>query len=372
MSVPEILAQFHAVAHSPKAQMERYLAAGEQVVLTAPVYTPEELIHAMGLVPMGAWGADVPLARAKEYFPAFLCSVVQSILELGMKGTYHGVSAIVVPSLCDALKCLGQNWKYAVKGIPFVPMTYPQNREGAAGIAFTRAGYERVIADLEQITGARFSPERLSASIRVYNRHNAAMRKVSEALAAHSEITVAQRSDVFKSAFFLKKEAHTALLEELLAALDGTAATGDKTKIMTAGILCDSPSLLSVMDGLGLQIVADDVAAESRRYRTDTPEDGDPLDELSVKFAQAGCCSVLYDPEKKRAAHIVETAKARGAKGAIVFLTKFCDPEEFDWPIIKEACDAVGLPTLLVEVDRQMVNYEQAKTMLEAFRDVIA
>ena len=143
--VQDVLKIFHEVAASPRAQMDKYLAEGKKVVLTAPVYTPEELIHSMGFVPMGAWGADMELNRSKEYFPAFLCSIVQSILELGIRGAYKGASAIVIPSLCDTLKTLGENWKYAVDDIKFIPMTYPQNRKPDYGIAFTKAGYERVI-----------------------------------------------------------------------------------------------------------------------------------------------------------------------------------------------------------------------------------
>ena len=96
MNTQELLRRFHTVAAAPKSQMKKYLEAGEKVVLTAPVYTPEEIVHAMGFVPMGAWGADVPLERSKEYFPAFICSVMQSILELGMKGVYEGASAIEI------------------------------------------------------------------------------------------------------------------------------------------------------------------------------------------------------------------------------------------------------------------------------------
>ena len=140
MTVNELFAKLHEVAADPKAQMDRYLAEGKKIVLCAPVYTPEEIIHAMGFVPMGAWGADTELRRAKEYCPAFLCSIVQSILELGINGMYDGASAIVIPSLCDTLKTLGENWKYAVPSIPFIPMTYPQNRKPAYGVAFTKAG----------------------------------------------------------------------------------------------------------------------------------------------------------------------------------------------------------------------------------------
>ena len=130
-------------------------------------------------------------------------------------------------------------------------------------------------------------------------------------------------------------------------------------------------ALLAILDVLGFQVVADDVAAESRQYRTDTDPSLPPLEGLCDKFARMDHCSVLYDVDKKRAELVIETAKERSAKGVILALTKFCDPEEFDYPILKKACDRAGLPLTLIEVDRQMVNYEQARTSLEAFRDVL-
>lgn len=164
MAVKELFAQLHEVAAAPKKQLEKYLAEGKKVVAVAPVYTPQEIIHSMGMVPMGVWGADMELNESKKYYPAFICSIMQSILELGLKGEYDGVSAIIIPSLCDSLKTLGQNWKYAVKDIPFIPMTYPQNRKPAYGVKFTRDGYIRVIRDLEAATGAHFSEFALAES----------------------------------------------------------------------------------------------------------------------------------------------------------------------------------------------------------------
>ncbi len=374
MSTKELLGKFHEIAANPKAQKERYLAEGKKVVLTAPVYTPEELIHSMGMVPMGAWGADIQIHEAKRYFPAFICSIMQSILELGMNGTYEGVSAIVIPSLCDSLKVLGENWKYAVPQIPFIPMTYPQNRKPSYGRDYTKAGYERVIADLCKATGCVFDDTALAASIRVYNEHNAVMREFAAVVAEHPEVSAAERSDVFKSAAFLLKEEHTALVQELIASLKAQEPSGTRTKVFVSGILADSPALLAILDENGLQIAADDVAAESRQYRTDTmpPAEGESsLDALAAKFCRMDHCSVLYDAEKKRVAKITEDAKASGAKGVILVLTKFCDPEEFDNPLIKKACEEAGIPCIVVEVDHQMENYEQARTMIETFREML-
>ena len=365
-----ILDKFHAAASDPKTQKDKYLSEGRKIVLVS-YYTPEEIIHSMGAVPFGVWGADIQLNESKKYFPAFICSIVQSIVELGMNGTYEGASAIVFPSLCDSLKVVGENWKYAVPYIKFVPMTYPQNRKPDFGHDFTKAGYERVIKDVSEATGLEYSEEKLADSIGIYNEHNRVMRELVPALAAHPEITNAQRSDIFKSAFFMLKEEHTALVKELLEALKVEPAAGKKIRIMTTGILCDAPGLLQVLDENGMQIVCDDVAAESRQYRVDAPEEGAPLDRLVEKFCSMDCDTLLYDADKKRVAKIVEDAKQAQADGVLAVMTKFCDPEEFDYPLIRKACQAADLPILNIEVDRQMVDYGQARTAIETFKDIL-
>ena len=56
MALKELLNSLHEVAAAPDKQFKKYLAEGKKVVLVAPVYTPQEIIHSMGLVPMGVWG----------------------------------------------------------------------------------------------------------------------------------------------------------------------------------------------------------------------------------------------------------------------------------------------------------------------------
>ena len=371
MSTIELLNKFHEIAENPKAQMDKYLANGKKVVLVAPVYTPEEIVHSMDCVPMGAWGDDIQINEAKKYFPAFICSIMQSILELGIKGSYKGASAIIIPSLCDSLKCLGENWKYAVKDIPFIPMTYPQNRKPDFGHDYTKAGYERVISDLEKATGNKFDDAKLAKAIEVYNEHNAVMREFVEVAANHGEVTCAQRSDVFKAATFMEKSEHTAMVKELIASLKADTAKAPKVKVITSGILADAPALLDIFDSFGVTVVDDDIAAESRQYRTDAKGGKTALDSLVNKFCDMDNCSVLYDVEKKRVDWLADTAESKKADGVIVVLTKFCDPEEFDYPLIKKACDAKGIPCILIEVDRQMENMEQARTMIQTFVDMI-
>lgn len=368
----ELLARFHEIASSPRKQMDSYLEQGKKVVLCVPGYTPDEIVHSMGLVPMGAWGADVQLKEAKRYFPAFICSILQSVLELGINDEYKGASAILIPHLCDSLRSIGQNWKYAVPSIPFIQMGYPQNRTTDAGKKYTKAGYLRVISDLEQATGAAFSDEELAKSNEIYNAHNAVMREFA-ALAAKGGLTSQQRNDVFKSAYFMMKEEHTELVKELNECLKAEPdASEGKIRIVTSGILADSPALLKILDENNMLIVADDVLHESRQYRTDVKEADTALDGLVGKFSRMDHCSLLYNRKKSHVDYVVDMAEKNQAAGLLMIMTKFCDPEEFDYVFIKRLCEEKEIPIVSVEVDRQMVHYEQAATMIETWKEMLA
>lgn len=399
--IQELLHKFHEIADTPKEQLQKYLLQNKKVIACGPIYTPEEIIHSMGMIPFGTWGQDIQIKEAKAYFPAFICSVMQSILELGIKGTYEGVSAIVIPSLCDSLKCLGENWKYAVPKIEFIPMVYPQNRNSSYGKEFTKASYQRVILDLERITGETFSDEKLKQSIDIYNEHNKVMRQFSDCIDEYPLIKASHRNAIFKSGYFMEKSEHTKLVRQLLEELkkekeevieQNKHITGKQThkseyqiadtiieqttekniRVVTSGILADAKELLKIFDDNNIRIVADDIAHESRQYRVDCENADTGLDSLAEKFANMNNCSVLYDNQKGRANYITDLVSKRKADGVIMLMTKFCDPEEFDYVIIKKVCEEKKIPLLLIEIDRQMVNYEQVRTAVQTFSEMLS
>ena len=85
----------------------------------------------------------------------------------------------------------------------------------------------------------------------------------------------------------MEKPEYTAKLEELnkeLAALPVCDWKG--TKVVTSGIIVDNPKLLEIFENNNIAIAADDVAHESRSFRTDVPEDEqDALRALAKQFA---------------------------------------------------------------------------------------
>ena len=76
-----------------------------------PVYTPEVMVHAADMVPMGLWGAQTEISSARNYLPPFACPIMQSCLELGLNGIYEGISCVMIPAMCDTFRCITQDWK---------------------------------------------------------------------------------------------------------------------------------------------------------------------------------------------------------------------------------------------------------------------
>ena len=52
-------------------------------------------------------------------------------------------------------------------------------------------------------------------------------------------------------------------------------------------------------------------------------------------------------------------------------MMKFCDPEEYDEPCLEADLRRAGIPSLSIEVDQQNGGFEQLRTRLQTFRDMM-
>jgi benzoyl-CoA reductase/2-hydroxyglutaryl-CoA dehydratase subunit BcrC/BadD/HgdB len=325
------------------------------------------------MVPFGIWGGNVELSESKRFFPPFYCSLAQSSLELGLQGKLDKLSAVLIPILCDTLKCLGQNWKIGVPQVPFIQVSHPQNLTIPAGVTYLSKVYRRVGDQLGAISGTAITPAALQASIAVVNGNRAALREFVKVAAEHPEIiSPYDRHCVIKSGYFQEKSVHTALVRELtaeLAKLPKVKWNGHK--VVLSGIMADSPELLKTLEANQISVVADELAQESRQFLTDAPDEKDPYLSLALQFASMEGCSLIADPSKRRGKLLSEMARNSGAQGVIYVQTKFCDPDEFDYPVVKRDLEAAGVPVLNIEIDQQMQQYEQVRTAVQTFATML-
>lgn len=368
------LARLTQACKNPKGQLEYYLGQGKKVIGCFPPYAPEELVYACGMIPMGLWGGHTELKLVKSYLPAFACPIMQSNLEFGLKGTYEGLSAVIIPAICDTLRCMTQNWRFGVPSIPMIPIVYPQNRTSPASVDYLISEYETVLVMLATITGNQMSEKALCAAIDIYNHHHVIMRQFNQLANDHLDIiTPKVRHTVNKSAFFFDKKEHTAIVEEIIQALQERPVHEFSGKrVVLTGIVCEPDALLDVFEENHIAVVADDLAQENRQIRTDTPEKGGGgLKRLALQWNARRGCSLIHELGKPRGPMLVNMCRETQANGVINCMMKFCDPEEYDQPYFEADLREAGYPCLTIEIDSQNQSYEQIRTRVESFCEMI-
>ena len=372
--IKEMLAGFAEVANNPKAQLDKYLADGKRVIGVGPYHVPEEIVHAAGAVPFGVWGAIGSSDNAKKYFPPFYCSICQMTLELGMTDKLKGLSGMMITGLCDTLRAFSQNWVAAMgTKIPMIYVTNAQNRFGEAGRRYTIDSYTEVKRGVEECTNTIIEEEDIAASIKVYNQWRAAMREFVKLAGQHpAEVSVADRVAVINAGYYMLKEEHTAKVAELNAALAAAPASVEGyNKVVLSGVYEDIPAISEILDANKYAVVDDDLAKESRAFSRDVPENGKGIEALAEGWCNITADTELFDPKKAHIDQVVAQAKAAGA-GVVILLAKFCDPEEFEAPLVTKALREAGIPVVTIEVDQSTESYEQARTQLETFKELLA
>ena len=378
MSTEVLLNEFKECSEHPYRVISAYKQEGKKVIGVLPYFAPVELVVASGMVPMGIWGSNKKtIAQAKEYCATFYCTIAQLALEMLLDGTLDQLDGIITPTICDTLRPMSQNFRVAMEGkLPCIFLAHPQNRKPAFGLQFTVDQYMHVKSELEKISGNTITDEALRDAIKVMNRSRKARREFVKLAGQHPEaISAVERSAVLRSAWFMEPAVHAQKLEELNEELSKLPASNWKgRKVVTSGIICDNPKLLQIFDDNNIAIAADDVAQETRAFRVDASEEGDPMMALAQQFADQDYDVLLYDEhsnKNRRADYVVQMVKESGAQGLVLFMQQFCDPEEMEYPYLKKALDDAGIPHIKLGVDQQMRDFGQASTAIQAFADVL-
>ena len=370
----EIINEFKAIADNPRKAMDDYKKeTGKGAVGIMPVYCPEEIVHAAGYLPIGMWGAQKKqISKARTYLPPFACSIMQSVMELQLEGVYDDLEAVIFSVPCDTLKCMSQKWN---RPVPAIVFTHPQNRKIAKDAAnvFAREEFNIVKEKLEDILDVHISNKAIKNSIAVYNENRAACREFSDVAAEYAAVvTPSDRHAVIKARWFMEKSRHTALVKELIAALKAEPAPEFKgKKIIVTGIQVEPYDVLHIFQENGFAIVADDLAQETRNFRQDVPDDDDALMALARAWNEFDGCSLATDANKPKGQMIIDAVKKYGADAVVVCMMKFCDPEEFDYPILLQEFEAAGVKNLYIEIDQESTAFEQVKTRIQTFAEIL-
>lgn len=348
-------------------------STGKEAVGCFPIYTPEEIVYAAGYLPVGMWGGPTELKLADKYLQGFCCSIMRSNIEYGMKGSYNMLKGVVLSTFCDTLKCICENWKVAVPHIPIIPVVYPQNRLLASGREYLIEEFKRIKKELEDLSGDTITDSEIEKSFDVYEEYRAEMRKFTEIASKHlNTIDAKTRHLVIKAGYFMDKKDYTKKIKKLNEALKGLPEekfTG--VKVIATGLIAEPNVLLDVLVKNNIAIVADDLSHESRVFRVKSQKEGTAIEKMVDRIVDQRGCTFLYEEAKTRGEMLINMKKKYDADAILVLMMKFCDPEEFDYPVYKEEIEEASIPMLYLETEQQMESAEQIRTRIQSFSEML-
>lgn len=376
-TVDEIVRWAREIVTDPTFPTVRaWTRSGRKAVAFFPVYTPQELAHAMGMLPVVLQGAgeSIDITRADAPLGSFLCSVSKSTLELALTDRLAPFSAFVFPYICDVSRNLEGIFARVLPDRTTHMLHLPQNFASAATVPFLMQEYRGLIRKLEAAGGAPFDPERLRASLALFNEHRALVAELLDRKRREPwSLTETEAYLLVRLGNFLPKELHVRLLRAALDVLGRrTRRVKDSIRVVLVGPFCEQPTLdlLDLIEEVGCYVVDDELQMLPRWYRS-TPLTGDPLEALARAYVESPFdLGIRATPTTKGAAVLEKVAKA-DAKGVIFLTAKFCEPALEDVVLYRRALDREKVPYLHLEFEEKSSAFEQSRLQLETFVESI-
>ncbi len=358
--------------HPRRTILSQMQATGKKSIGCLPVNVPEEIIYAAGFLPVGLWGGQIPIQKADSFMQSYCCAIIRADLEYAINGNYNLLSGLVQTGFCDTLKCASLDFEVILPNMPMLPMIYPHNRALPEAMEYMMEEMEAFKRRLEELAGHKVSEADLEAALAVYDDYRAAMGEFVQAARDYPiTINAKVRHLVIKAAWFMDKKLYTEKIKEITKQLKAMPKEEFKgIRAVVTGIMVEPEGLLDIFVDNNIAFVADDLAQESRQFRTATSGTGPVIKRLAqrVMDMQGGC--LLFDCGRSKGEFLAKLMDSSKADALIVCMTKFCDPEGMDYPRYKAELEAKGVKLIYLETEQQMDSMENLRTRIQSFAEM--
>lgn len=373
--ITDIIEELVIAGKNPEAAIrEAMQSTGKKAIGCFPIYTPEEVVYAAGMLPVGMWGGQLRGNRSARYLQGFCCSIMRANTEQALAGKYDFLSGVMITSYCDTLKCIIEDWKVAVPHLNVIPVVYPQNRKIESGKIYFIEELKRIAGSLEEISGAEITNDKLEEAVDLYDEYRKEMQRFTDLAGKNNGlITPVNRHLIIKAGYFMDKAEYTEKIRTINDELQQMIqeSSDNRKKIILTGLMAEPEGLLEIFEENGMTVVADDLAQESRQFRVIADKKNNPWERMADRISDQDGCSFLYD-EKKSRCELLSDLKEKYEADAVIFCQmKFCDPEEFDYPLIKKHLENKNIPLLYLEIEQQMDSMEQIRTRVQGFAEML-
>jgi len=370
----DIINQFTEAINTSEARLTALSDAGQKLIGYFCTYTPVEIIHACGFLPVRITGGYGNIDKAYQHVPDFICPYMKRALEKALDGQYNFLSGLVQGYTCDAACGMVNIWKDTVKLDVFHSIPIPYNNTSESKKYF-KSMINELIQKLDAVGGS-FSKTALSKSLDLYHRirslqHDLYQRRYK----GKSGLTASEFMTIIDAGSVIPPEDYLTMLEELFPRMPDNYEKQSpeifgQVPVLVSGSLIERPEIMDIIEACGGRIVADDLCNGLRQILPKNGKGKTSMDRLIHRYMHRFPC-----PSRSRAVDrsqkLLDILNQSNAKGVIFLIQKFCTPHLADIPIVSEVLNEKGFPSILIEMDETWQMEGQIKTRLEGFFEMI-
>jgi len=367
---------FYEIAKNPHSYAENWKKeTGKKIVGHFCSYTPEEFVAAADALPFRLFGTTDNITRADAHLQSYSCSLVRGGLEDVLSGKLGFLDGTIFPHTCDSIQRLSDIWRLnsGIKNhfdvILPVKLNTPSSKEYFNDVLI------KVKKDIETGLNVEITDEKLTETIKLYNGIRNKLREIYTLRSRFPDIISGYDINAITRASMVMDRNN--LLERLTDAAEmlnkKKASTGDsgKKRIVLTGGICNNPDIHHILDELGSVVVWDDLCTGGRYFDGVIPEAGDPVNAITERYIERNVCPAKYMSNTSRGDSVLDMVKEHNAKGVIFMYLKFCDPQGFDYPYMKEMLDKENIPNMLLEIEEHLPAEGQLRTRFETFIEML-
>jgi benzoyl-CoA reductase/2-hydroxyglutaryl-CoA dehydratase subunit BcrC/BadD/HgdB len=346
---------------------------GRKVLGVLPIHYPKPLLTAMDVLAVEIWGPPgPPRGPAAGRLQTYVCAIAKNALAFIASGGADEVDGFLYPHTCDSIQGLATLIPdFGGSAKPAFRFQHPKGEDRQSARVFVAAELRALAQALAELTGLPLEAERLRWALQLH-REIDGLR-----LALLTGRACLRKGDLdlyalLRRGEFLWPEDHLRELREARASLEANPVQGGVPLLVT-GYVPEPMELLHHLNEAGAYVAADDYAAVGRRVprRAAEPRD-DPFEELAGLSFASPPCPTRSASLPRRLSHLSQLWRESGAAGVILHTVKFCEPELFDVPGIRQHFARIGVPVLQIESELEAELSGGTLTRLEAFVEMVA
>lgn len=361
------------------ARQWKSAGTGRKVIGYMPVYVPEEIIHAAGMLPLGIVGGgdQLEVIHGDAYYQSYICRIPRSTIELGVTGRLDFLDGMLFPSICDVIRNLSGMWKMLYPDAYVRYFDVPQNYVDDVGGEYYKQELSELRQGLEKLGGCPITDDAINASISIYNERRNLVRTIYDFRSQTPwRAPAVEVYLLMRAGLVVPVEEHITLMRDYLAAAEAEdRPMRDNCRVVINGSFCEQPplNLIKSIEMSGCYIVDDDYMLANRWLLDDVEDSGDPLRNLADAFLHHSAdTAAKYCTKKEEVGmFLLESVRKNKAEGVIFAAPSFCDPALLERPMLADRMSEHNIPHISFKYAENSGQMQPIREQAGTFADSI-